>query len=102
MVLSTRHGVKYLVPDISETCINEEKFYKLGALCELPTKVYEHTILKSLKLFWCTFLKDELIRLHALKKVSFGDGIEKWCNQNVVIQLQDDWEFKLEKMLGEG
>ncbi|XP_027190497.1 putative F-box/LRR-repeat protein At5g54820 [Cicer arietinum] len=42
------------------------------ALFELPINVYEHKTLESLKLFSCSFIENELIKLHALKEVSFG------------------------------
>lgn len=42
------------------------------ALFELPTNAYEHKVIQSLTLYSCGFLDTELIKLQALKEVSFG------------------------------
>ncbi|KAL5077545.1 hypothetical protein RYX36_016529 [Vicia faba] len=69
---ATKHGVKDLVLDFSDPDWTEEDFEKPEALFELPTKVYEQKALKSLKLFSCSFVETELIRLSALREISFA------------------------------
>ncbi|XP_045827055.1 putative F-box/LRR-repeat protein At5g54820 [Trifolium pratense] len=50
----------------------DEEYDEPEALFELPTKVYEHKALESIKLFSCGFVATKLIKLHSLKEVSFG------------------------------
>ncbi|CAI8596551.1 unnamed protein product [Vicia faba] len=69
---ATKHGVQDLVLDFSDPDWTEEDFEKPEALFELPTKVYEQKALKSLKLFSCSFVETELIRLSALREISFA------------------------------
>lgn len=69
---ATQHGVRDLVLDFSDPDWSEEDFDTPEALFELPINVYEHKTLESLKLFSCSFIENELIKLHALKEVSFG------------------------------
>jgi hypothetical protein len=69
---ATQHGVKDLALNFSDTNWTEEEYDEPEALFELPTKVYEHKALESIKLFSCGFVETELIKLHALKVISFG------------------------------
>ncbi|CAJ2639929.1 unnamed protein product [Trifolium pratense] len=69
---ATQHGVKDLALNFSDTDWSDEEYDEPEALFELPTKVYEHKALESIKLFSCGFVATKLIKLHSLKEVSFG------------------------------
>ncbi|KAI5409452.1 F-box protein At3g62230 [Lathyrus oleraceus] len=70
VAFATQKGVKDLVLDFSDPDWVEDDIDKLEALFELPTEVYDHKPLRSLKLVSCRFVETELIKLSALKEVS--------------------------------
>ncbi|CAK8565528.1 unnamed protein product [Lathyrus sativus] len=72
VAFATQKDVKDLVLDFSNPNWVVEDFEKIEALYELPTKVYDHKSLRSLKLISCSFVETELIKLSALKQVYFA------------------------------
>ncbi|XP_057425802.1 putative F-box protein At3g29830 [Lotus japonicus] len=75
ITFATKHKVKELELDFSDPtldCYFATNYTKHNALFELPTHVYGHTSLESLKLFSCSFIETEFFNFHALKKISLG------------------------------
>ncbi|XP_057426091.1 putative F-box/LRR-repeat protein At1g56400 [Lotus japonicus] len=72
---ATNHGVKELELNFCDPTLNcyfTTNYINQEALHELPTHVYGHTFVKSLKLFSCGFVEAEFHNFHALKEISLG------------------------------
>lgn len=72
VTFATQHGVKDLTLDLHRLHQYCDGFNEPKALFELPTEVYKHKTLESLKLVSCSFVETKLIKLHALKEVYFA------------------------------
>ena len=72
VTFATQHGVKDLVLDLHRLHQYCDGFNEPKAMFELPTEVYKHKTLESLKLVSCSFVETQLIKLHALKEVYFA------------------------------
>ncbi|XP_057428377.1 putative F-box protein At3g29830 [Lotus japonicus] len=74
IVFATKHGVKELELDFCDPTL--DCYFTTNTNCvalfELPTHVYDHTCLESLKLFSCSFVAAEFLNFNALKEISLG------------------------------
>ncbi|XP_057452857.1 putative F-box/LRR-repeat protein At1g56400 [Lotus japonicus] len=75
IVFATKHGVKELELNFCDPTLDfyfTTSYINQVALFELPAHVYDHTFLKSLKLFSCSFVEAELRNFYALREISLG------------------------------
>ncbi|XP_057450474.1 putative F-box/LRR-repeat protein At1g56400 [Lotus japonicus] len=75
IIFATKHGAKELELDFCDPkldCYLTTNYINYVALFELPTHVYSHTCLESLKLFSCSFVEAELFNFNVLKDISLG------------------------------
>ncbi|KAG5064682.1 hypothetical protein JHK85_005865 [Glycine max] len=75
VAFATQRGVKELDLDFVDRSKNENgdcSYDSDEALFELPSRVYEHISLESLKLYSCSFIETKVLNFHALKEVSLG------------------------------
>ncbi|XP_057428284.1 putative F-box protein At3g29830 [Lotus japonicus] len=74
IVFATKHGVKELELDFCDPTLDCYFTTNINgvALFELPTHVYDHTCLESLKLFSCSFVAAEFLNFNAFKEISLG------------------------------
>ncbi|XP_057456016.1 putative F-box protein At3g29830 [Lotus japonicus] len=75
IAFAIKHKVKELELEFCDPnldCYITTNYINHDASFELPTNVYGHTGLESLKLFSCSFVETEFLNFHVLKEISLG------------------------------